>query len=104
MKIAHFFGSLGEILFSAKLKQVIHKKVPKTYLELIFEHFLSTAFRDLMKNNFDWKFPKNEQISLNKVQKMTNKIIFSIKSKMLTVYGFHMDFQFWAQKWLPRDL
>ena len=52
-KNCSFFGSLGEILFSAKLKQVIHKKVPKTYLELIFEHFLSTAFRDLMKNNFD---------------------------------------------------
>ena len=34
---------------------------------------------------------------------MTNKILFSIKSKMFTVYGFHMDFKFWSKKVLPRD-
>ena len=34
---------------------------------------------------------------------MTNKIIFSIKPKMFTVYDFHMDFQFWSKKVLPRD-
>ena len=35
---------------------------------------------------------------------MTNKHFFPIKYKMLTAYGFHIDFQFLGQKLLPRDL
>ena len=40
----------------------------------------------------------------NKVGKITNKIFSFIFYKMLTTYGFHIDFQFWHQKSLPRDL
>ena len=42
-------------------------------------------------------------ILLNKVGKITNKKIFFIKYKILTAYGFHIDFQFRDQKSLPRD-
>ena len=56
------------------------------------------------KTNFGEKPQKNGQLLLNKVQKMTNKIFFLIRYKMLTIYGFHIDFQFWTQKWLPWDL
>ena len=43
-------------------------------------------------------------ILLNKVGKITNKKFFFIKYKILTAYGFHIDFQFRDQKSLPRDL
>ena len=43
-------------------------------------------------------------ILLNKLGKTTNKNFFFIKYKILTAYGFHIDFQFHDQKSLPRDL
>ena len=55
------------------------------------------------KNSFLSKLSENCQFSLNKVQKITNNQNFFIKSKLLTICGFHIDFQFPAQKWLPRD-
>ena len=51
-KDCSFIGILGEILFSAKFKQAIHKKLPKICSEFIFKHFSLKAFIDLMKNNF----------------------------------------------------
>ena len=51
-KNCSFIGISGEILFSAKSKQAIHKKLPKICSEFIFKHFLLKAFIDLMKNNF----------------------------------------------------
>ena len=49
------------------------------------------------------KIAKNEVFLLNKVQKMTKQNFFFIKSKMLTIYDFHIDFQFRAHRSLPRD-
>ena len=46
----------------------------------------------------------NMHFLLYQVEKITNKNIFFKKYKMLTAYGFHIDFQFWGQKLLPRDL
>ena len=42
-------------------------------------------------------------ILLNKLGKTTNNFFF-IKYKILTAYGFYIDFQFCNQKSLPRDL
>ena len=52
----------------------------------------------LSKNRFLSKLSENGQFSPNKVQKITNNQIFFIKSKFLRIYGFHIDFQFPAQK------
>ena len=93
----------GDFWWNSIFSQIKASYSQKICSEFIFKHFLLKAFIDLMKNNFFWKFPKNEQFSLNQVQKMTNKIIFSIKPKMFTVYDFHMDFQFWSKKVLPRN-
>ena len=73
---------------------------------------VSTVFWTTFVGSYDsfWQkqdFTENWQIwpfFTKKVQKMSNKNFFFIKYKMLTVYGFHVDFQFRAQKWLPRDL
>ena len=50
-KNCSYIGFSGEILFSAKSKQAIHKKLPKISSGFIFKHFLLKAFIDLMKNN-----------------------------------------------------
>ena len=53
---------------------------------------------------FKGKLTKLGIFSLNKVWKITNKNKFLMKYKMITVYGFHIDFQFHGQMSLPRDL
>ena len=47
------------------------------------------------------KTSNNGRISENKVLQITNKKFFSIKSKMGTAYGFHIDLKFQADlPWL----
>ena len=50
------------------------------------------------------KNPENGPKLLNKVKKIIKDQFFFIKSKMLRMYGFHINFQFPAHKSLPRDL
>ena len=69
-----------------------------------FEPFLWKQLTDLIKNKFLSKLSKNGQFSLHKVQKMTNKYFFTIKSKMLTIYDFHIDFHFWVHLTTLRGL
>ena len=72
-------------------------------LWLNFDHFLLIPYRGLTKNKLCSKLSKNGRFAVNKVRKMKNKKCFPIKYKMLTACGFHIDFQFWVQKSLPRD-
>ena len=82
----------------------MNEKCLKSHLWQILGQFLSIPSHYLDKNRFWSRSSKNWQFSENKVWKMTDKFFFPIKYKMLTVYGFHIDFQFWAKMSLPRDL
>ena len=69
--------------------------------------FWGHMYHELEAIPFQLPIDKNHYfglILLNKVGKITNKIFFFIKYKILTAYGFHIDFQFRDQKSLPRDL
>ena len=103
MKIAHFWEIFRKKLFFIRSIKAFNKKCLKINSEQIFGNFLWIACFDLAENRISPEIPINEQFLLHKVQKMTNKFLFSIKSKMLTIYGFHMDFKFWSKKVLPRD-
>ena len=66
-----------------------------------FEHFFFNRHPVWAETEHQRKTPKNGGISVNKVPKITNKKIFSIKSKMGTAYGFHIDLKFQADlPWL----
>ena len=99
-----FFEDFDQNLFLPKLCNGINRNCQKVHHKIDFGHFSSIPFYNLGKKRFWSKSLKKWQFSVNKVWKMTNKIYFPIKYKMLTVYGFHIDFQFWAKMSLPRDL
>ena len=66
-----------------------------------FEYFLLNHHPILTKTEYRRKTSNNGGISVNKVPKITNKKFFSIKSKMGTAYGFHIDLKFQADlPWL----
>ena len=50
----------------------------------------------LIESSLLWIMSETPHFSLNKVQKMTKNFKISMRYKMSTAYGFHMDFQFWV--------
>ena len=82
--LSHFLQNSHSIWFPHKFSILAPKVTPKG-LQIVKNHYFGP-------------------ILLNKVGKITNKIFSFIFQKMLTAYGFHIDFQFWHQKSLPRDL
>ena len=70
---------------------------------LACHHFATCLGHKLnhLLNQAEPKTSNNGRISENKVLKITNKKFFSIKSKMGTAYGFHIDLKFQADlPWL----
>ena len=76
----------------------MNKISPKFNLKLIFEHLLFISVNHLSKNKFLSKLSKNVVFLLNKVKKIIKDQKNLIKSKLLRMYDFHVDFQFGAQK------
>ena len=99
-----FLLLFSKILILTKLINGIGKRCSKCHYGSYLGHVLSIPFVDLVKIRFFEKSSINGQFSLNEVQKISNKIFFSIKSKMFLAQGFHINFQFWLKKQLPRDL
>ena len=99
-----FLDNFDQNLFLVQKCKDTYKSGAKNDFKLIFCHFLSISLHYWTKNRFWSKLSKKGQFSLNKVRKMANKNIFSIKYEMITVYGFHIDFQFRGQLSLPRDI
>ena len=52
----------------------------------------------ISKTAFVQNCQKIDNFHKNKVPKIYNKKFCPMKYKMFTAYGFHIDFQFWAQK------
>ena len=76
----------------------------KNRFEIIFWSFFVKTFTGLGQKQVLVKIHKNAQFLQNKVWKNINKNKFPTKYKMVTVYGFHIDFQCQVQMSLPRDL
>ena len=82
----------------------------KNQFEIIFWSIFVNTFtwlgqkHDWVKNRFWAKITKNGQFSLNKGRKCTDRNKYLIKYKMITAYGFRINFQFQVQMSLPRDL
>ena len=89
-----FLDNFDKNLVLVKSAKHFYKNCQKIYSYLNFEPFLSKCLIDLTKNKFLLKLSENGQFSLNKVQKITNKKVFPIKSKMYTIYDFHIYFHF----------
>ena len=89
-----FLDNFDKNLVLVKSAKHFYKNFQKIYSYLNSEPFLSKCLIDLTKNKFLSKLSKNGQFPLNKVPKITNKKIFPIKSKMFTIYDFHIDFHF----------
>ena len=99
-----FLLLFSKILILTKLINGIGKRCSKCHYGSYLGHVLSIPFIDLVKIRFFEKSSINGQFSLNRVQKINNKIFFSIKSKMFLAQDFHINFQFWLKKQLSRDL
>ena len=93
----------ANLILTKQIKDIV-ENIPGYLLALYSGQLLLIHIIHAGRNKISLKINKNDHFSLNKVQKMRNKKFFFIKYKMLKVYGFNMDFQFWAKKWLPRDL
>ena len=93
-----FLLLLSKILILSKLINGKDKSCSKYVNSIYFEHVLSIPLINLDKIRIFEKSSKNGQFSLNEVLKITNKNFLSIKSKMLPVWGFHINFQFRPKK------
>ena len=82
----------------------MNKRSSKFYKKLFSGDFVYICVDYWSKNWFLSKLPKNEHFLLHEVSKITNNQKILREWKMLRICGFHIDFQFWAQKSLPRDL
>ena len=83
----------------------MNKICPKLNLKLIFEQLLFISVNHLSKNRFLSKLFKNGRFLLNKVKKKSQETkIFFIKSKLLRMWDFHIDFHFSGQKVTPMGL
>ena len=85
-----------------QLSTHINKSSQKFSLKLVFEQLLFIDVDHLSKIRFLLKLSKNGEFLLYKVLKIIKDQFFFVKSKLLRMYNFHIDFQFLAQKWLPR--
>ena len=66
----------------------------KIQFQIDFRKKIVKIFWWFDEKKFGLNLSKNGWFAENKVLKMTNKKIFCKKSKMLPLYGFHIDFQF----------
>ena len=94
MKIGYFWTILTKTCFWSNQSNIFTKMVQNSSMNIFFDNFCKKFFADLNKTNFLSKLSKNGQFSQNKVPKITNKKFFPIKSKMFTIYDFHIDFHF----------
>ena len=86
---------------SVKFGLWLNKKYSKFIPGWNIGHLLLKNLNDSTEIQYLWKRSNNGRIPENKVPKITNKKIFSIKSKMGTAYGFHIDLKFQADlPWL----
>ena len=76
----------------------------KIYVETIYSEHLLFLEKNIFVSNFSNFILWNMHFLLYQVEKITNKNIFFKKYKMLTAYGFHIDFQFRDHKWLLTDV
>ena len=95
--MAIFVNFQANLILTKLIKDIV-ENIPGYLLALYSGQLLLVHIIYSGRNKISLKINKNGHFSLNKVQKMSNKNFFLIKYKMLTVYGFHMDFQFRAQK------
>ena len=103
---SEFFPILVNFHSNSNMSQ-INGSFGKSYSKYHIRHYVGQLLLKLSLNltilEFMWKLTKMGKFSLNEVKKITNKHVFLVKYKICTVYGFHIYFQFRAQKWLPRD-
>ena len=99
-----FLLLFSKIVILTKSIKGLGKRCSKCQYGSYLGHVLSISLIDVVKIRIFDKSSKNGQFSLNEVLKISNKIFLTIKSKMFPVQGFHINFQFWPKKQLPRDL
>ena len=99
-----FLDKFSPNLFLVKSPKSFYNFFSKINLELNFDHFWLITYCDLTKKQVLVKIAQKWMICRKQSLKNEKQIFFCKKSKMLPVYGFHIDFQFRPKMLLPRDL